>query len=99
MKLMRVFVAMLTAAAALAAAADWPVFRGSPRQDGVSADKLPAQLAELWQFKTGDSIEGAPVAAGGVAYVGSYDQHLYAVTLADGKQKWKFKGGPFKNAP
>ncbi len=84
-------------------AGDWPVFRGNPAQDGVSADALPEQLAELWQFKAGkseDSIDGAPAVVGGVAYVASQDQNLYAVNLASGKEVWHFKApAPFKTSP
>jgi outer membrane protein assembly factor BamB len=36
---------------------------------------------------------------GGVAYVGCYDEHLYAFDLTTGKEKWKFKGGSFKASP
>ena len=99
MKTTRVLLAaLLLVAAAWAVAADWPVFRGNDRQDGASADKLPAQLTELWQFKTGDGIEGAPAVVDGVVYVGSLDKFVYAVSLKDGSPKWKFAGGPFKNS-
>jgi outer membrane protein assembly factor BamB len=77
----------------------WTVFRGDGPQTGVSASKLPAKLAVLWTFKTEDSIEGAVAVRGGVVYVGSMDEHLYAVDFATGKRKWKYKGGPFKASP
>lgn len=92
-------------AAALAAllvspvAADWPVFRGDPLMSGVGTAKLPAQLAERWTFKTGDSIVGAPAVVGGVVYVGSFDRHLYAIDLATGKKKWATKFGHLKASP
>src|SRR5262245_25674655 len=93
-----VCVAVLTALAG-----DWPVFRGNPAQDGVSTETLPDQLAELWQFKAGkseDSIEGAPAVVGGVVYVASQDQNLYAVNLATGQEIWHFKAAaPFKTSP
>lgn len=85
--------ALLFALSTATLAGDWRVFRGNPSQDGVSADQLPDKLEELWQFKTGnnqDSIDGAPVVAGGVVYLSSLDKHLYAINLADGKQKWRF---------
>ena len=68
--------------AVIAAAGDWPVFRGNPAQDGVSRETLPDQLVELWQFKAGkseDSIEGAPAVVGGVVYVASQDQDRKSV--------------------
>jgi outer membrane protein assembly factor BamB len=77
----------------------WPVFRGDAQQTGVAAGTLPAKLAELWTFKTEDAIESAVAVADGVVYVGSMDEHLYAVELAGGKQKWKLKAGPVKAPP
>src|SRR5262249_19882356 len=78
---------------------DWPVFRGNALQTGVAAAPLPARLEKIWEFSTEDSIEGAPAVVDGVVYVGSSDEHLYALSLADGKEKWKYKSGPFKAAP
>jgi outer membrane protein assembly factor BamB len=79
--------------------ADWPIFRGDALMTGVGTAKLPDQLEERWTFKTGDTIEGAPVVVGGVVYVASLDKHLYAIELATGKQKWKVKLGPAKASP
>ncbi len=79
--------------------AGWPVFRGNALQTGVATSPLPDDLAVLWKFETKDSIEGAPAVGGGVAYVASMDEHLYAVGLADGKQKWAYKAAPFKASP
>src|SRR5215831_259562 len=78
---------------------DWTLFRGNALQTGVSAEKLPDKLAELWTFQTKDGIEGAPAVKGGVVYLASLDEHLYALDLSTGKEKWKYKGGPFKASP
>ena len=40
-----------------------------------------------------------PTIQNGIVYVASQDENLYAVQLANGKQKWKYKGGPFKASP
>jgi outer membrane protein assembly factor BamB len=77
-------------------AADWPTFRGNPQQTGVSPEKLPDKLDVLWKFATKDAIEGTAAIAGGVVYVGSFDEHLYALDLATGKEKWKLKVGPVR---
>jgi outer membrane protein assembly factor BamB len=88
-----------------AVAADWPVFRGDQAQDGVSPDQLPDQLEEIWQFKTGKSdgsisIENAPAIVDGVVYLPGQDQVFYALALADGAEKWRFKSSaPFKTSP
>jgi outer membrane protein assembly factor BamB len=79
-------------------AADWPLFRGDSLQSGVSAVKLPGQLRERWTVKTGESVDGTAAIAGGVVYVGSFDQNLYAIDLATGQVKWKTKLGPTKAA-
>src|SRR5262245_14307649 len=82
--------------------ADWPVSRGSPTMTGVAPPNpvaFPDQLEEKWTFKTGDTVEGAPAIVGGVVYVASFDKHLYAIDLTNGKQKWKVKLGPMKASP
>ncbi len=79
--------------------ADWPVFRGNAEQTGVATAALPDKLELLWKFATQDSIEGAPAIADSVVYIGSYDEHLYALDLLSGKEKWKYKAGPLKASP
>jgi outer membrane protein assembly factor BamB len=78
---------------------DWPVYRGDALMTGVSKAKLPDKLVVLWAVETRDAIEGAPVVADGVVYVGSYDEHLYAADLATGKEKWRYKADPKMSAP
>jgi outer membrane protein assembly factor BamB len=78
---------------------DWPLFRGNLLQTGVASAPLPKQLVELWKFSTKDSIEAAVAVSGGVVYAGSMDENLYALDLAKGTEKWKYKGGPFKAPP
>lgn len=86
----------------VSAAEDWPLFRANALQNGVSNDKLPDQLEILWKFSTDPklgSIEGAPAIVAGIVYFGSFDDHLYAVELKTGQQKWKIKLGPIKASP
>lgn len=97
----RLAVAVVGLAAMAAGAADWPVFRGNPAQTGVASELLPEKLAIRWQFKTsGDEnsavIESTAAIAGGVAFVGAFDDHLYAIDLTTGKEKWKAKIGTIK---
>jgi len=80
-------------------AAEWPLGRGDARMTGVGEAKLPDQLDERWTFKCKDSVESSPVIADGVVYVASMDKYLYAITLADGKEKWKVKLAPMKASP
>jgi outer membrane protein assembly factor BamB len=75
---------------------DWPIFRGNALQTGVAQSKLPDQLGIRWKLKTKEGIEGTPAIADGAVYIGSLDEHLYALELATGKEKWKYKAAPFK---
>ncbi|CAN5305740.1 PQQ-binding-like beta-propeller repeat protein [soil metagenome] len=81
-------------------AADWPVARGDAAMTGVADTKLPDQLQEFWTFKTGNSIDSAPVIVGDTVYVSSGDKHLYALELKTGKPIWKTNlEAPLKAAP
>jgi len=77
----------------------WPVYRGGPTQTGVTAATVPDKLAVLWSFKTEDALEGAVAVDGGTVFLAALDEHLYALDLASGKRRWKYKGGPFKAPP
>jgi outer membrane protein assembly factor BamB len=90
-----------------ALAQDWPVFRGNALQTGVAASPLPENLAIRWKFKAKDGIEGAAAIVGGTVYIGSLDEHLYALDLGTGQVKWTYqtdaakgtKVGPIRAAP
>jgi outer membrane protein assembly factor BamB len=88
-------------------AEDWPLFRGNGLQTGVAASPLPENLEVRWKFKAKDGIEGAAAIVNGTVYVGSLDEHLYALHLATGQVKWTYqtdqakgaKLGPIRTAP
>ncbi len=75
---------------------DWLLHRGNAPQTGAVKAALPDKLEVLWEFTTKDSIEGAPAIHQGVVYVGSQDENLYAIDLAKGKEKWKYKAAAIK---
>lgn len=83
-------------------AADWPIFRGNAGQTGVVADPLPAPLVERWKFRLGAdksgiaSTESTAAIVGGVVFIGGVDDHVHAMDLATGAEKWKLKTGPIK---
>lgn len=78
--------------------ADWPVFRGNAQQTGVAAAALPDRLRVLWTFKAKDAVESTAALAGATAYVGSMDEHLYALDLRTGALRWSAKMGAIKAA-
>ncbi len=80
-------------------AAEWPLFRGNPLQNGVSPVKLPEKLKIRWKFSTKDSVEGSVAIVDGIVYAGLFDEHLYAIDLKTGAQKWKTKLGSIKASP
>lgn len=98
MKSFRLLSCMLFAslACSLALADDWPLFRGNPQQTGIASSELPQSLDILWKIKLKDGIEGTPAIVDGVVYVGCFDEKLYALELATGKEKWSYKAGPSK---
>jgi outer membrane protein assembly factor BamB len=55
--------------------------------------------AARWTFTTGSEIKSSPVVAGDRVLIGSYDGHLYALSL-DGKLLWKARTeGPVHATP
>ncbi len=80
-------------------AADWPIFRGGPAQEGVRTDKAPKKLDELWRYVTKNAIEGTPAIVNGVVYIGSFDDFLHAIDLKTGRSIWLSKTGPIKSSP
>src|SRR5687767_10583303 len=80
-------------------AGDWPLFRRTAEQTGATTAKAPEKLEVIWQFATGDAVESAVAVADGVVFAASMDEHLYAIDLNTGKEKWKYKAAPFKAPP
>jgi outer membrane protein assembly factor BamB len=48
---------------------------------------------QLWQFETGDWVDGTPAVGSEYVYVGSNDGSLYALDKATGTEEWAFTGG------
>lgn len=71
-------------------AADWPLYRGSLSQQGVSEDTIPADPVLLWSFKTEAPITSSPVVKDGTVVVGSLDGSVYALSLDNGSKRWSF---------
>jgi outer membrane protein assembly factor BamB len=53
-----------------------------------------------WRFTSGNSVESSPAVAGGVVYVGSDDNKVYAVNASTGENVWNYTtGGEVHSSP
>ena len=90
-----IFIILLTALIVLAetegAPADsWSMFRGTHSLTGISNAVLPEKLKLRWSYQADDSIESSAAIVNGTVYFGSMDGSLNAVSLADGKPRWRY---------
>ena len=67
------------------------MFRGNPAHTGVFDSPAPALDAVRWTFRTSGPVLSTPAIAGGIAYIGSGDHHVYALRVADGSEVWRFQ--------
>ena len=73
-----------------------PMYRGNAARTSEMPGPAPDfsnGIGVRWQFATGDQLRTSPAVADGVAYVGSGDGSLYAVSLQDGAEIWRFPAG------
>jgi outer membrane protein assembly factor BamB len=78
------------------AAADPPpvMFRGNPEHTGVSnARFFRGQGGVKWRVQTGGAVRSTPAVTATRIFVGSGDNHLYALDRADGRVLWRFDAG------
>jgi outer membrane protein assembly factor BamB len=90
------------AAAPLAVAAeDWPTFRKDNARSTRMAGPLPGPLTLKWESTPkSTAVATAPVAAGGLVFVGGSDGIVRAIDAASGQEKWKATtGGDIKYPP
>ncbi|GAA4634756.1 hypothetical protein GCM10023196_077520 [Actinoallomurus vinaceus] len=80
-----------TAASASArTAVSWPTYHGSNDRAGYAAGfPAPRTLADAWTARLDGAVYGQPVVVGGMAYVGTENDTVYALDLATGRQAWK----------
>jgi len=76
-------------------------FQADVKHTGAYATKSYSTFAGLkWKFKTNGKVFSSPAISKGVAYIGSGDNNLYAVSIATGKLLWKFStGGSVHSSP
>src|SRR5438874_1751793 len=87
-------------------APSWPQFRfdsahsgASPSENTITTANV-ANLAQAWAAETGEQVRSSPAVAGGVVYVGSNDDKLYAFDAATGARLWTATtGGDVQSSP
>ena len=68
-------------------ATSWTLFRGDSQATGVASSKLPAQLDLIWEFQVDKGAFEGTAINDGIVYLGDLDGVLYAINLANGKEK------------
>ena len=62
----------------------------TPERAAAAPALLGNEITPIWTFKCEDEIRGSPLVINGIAYVGAYDNNLYAINSADGQLLWKY---------
>lgn len=63
--------------------------RGSQKESYI--EEIQPNSRAKWTFKTGGGVTSSPTVADRTVYVGSYDDHLYAVDANRGTEQWCFE--------
>jgi outer membrane protein assembly factor BamB len=97
---------ILAASQASAATGDWPQYgftaagRRENTQETVLTRKTVPHLVQKWSAPIAVDVASAPAVANGLVYVGSDDDHLYALDARTGAQVWSAAtGGPIWSSP
>ena len=79
---------------------DWPTYRKDNARSARSPQPVAARVALKWTYiPDTPTLRTAPVAAGGLVFVGGADGVVRALQAADGKPKWTFYGGGAMRVP
>ncbi len=74
---------------------DWPTYGHDAQHTFHGRTTLTessvGSLRQAWFFPTGDAVTATPTVVDGTVYVGSWDDYFYAVDLATGKLRWKYR--------
>lgn len=71
----------------------WPMFHGGQGLLGRAQGTLADSLTLLWKFKTGAEVKSSAAIEGGRVFIGSCDNHLYALDLRTGEKLWSYEAG------
>jgi len=80
---------------------DWPSYRADSARSARTAAPVPAKVAPRWTFSPKTPFEPtAPVAAGGLVFIGGSDGIVRALDGATGAPRWTaYTGGPVRYPP
>lgn len=79
-----------------ATSGDVPMYRGNAARTGEMPGPAPDisnGIGVRWQFAADSPVRTSPAVVDGIAYFGSDDGSLHAVTLQDGAEIWRFATG------
>lgn len=81
--------------------ADWPTYRATSALAAASQAEVPEKAGKLWEFSPPAPYRPtAPVAAGGLVFLGGSDGIVRAFDAATGKPAWKaYTGGAIGYPP
>jgi outer membrane protein assembly factor BamB len=71
----------------------WPMFHHDLTHTGYYTSIAPNTNQTLWNYTTGNNVRSSPAVAGGVVYVGSADNRVYALNAATGAFIWSYTTG------
>ena len=71
----------------------WPMFHHDLTHTGYYTSIAPNTNQTLWNYTTGNNVRSSPAVAGGVVYVGSADNRVYALNAATGAFIWSYATG------
>ena len=78
------------------AGADWIMFRADQSHDGLGTGNPALSSTLFWKYTTGGAVESSPAVVGGVVYIGSSDDKVYALNATNGAKLWSYTtGGQF----
>ncbi len=74
---------------------DWPTYGHDAQHTFNGRTTLTKSsattLKQAWFFRTGDAVTATPTVVAGTVFVGSWDDSFYAVNLATGRLRWKYR--------
>ena len=71
---------------------EWSMFHHDLAHTGISDSIAPVTNQTVWIYNTGGPVS-SPLVAGGLVYVGSYDDNFYALNATDGAVVWTYTTG------